>query len=60
MGISRIQASRQGKATSNIKAKKLLQGRELRRKVARLKAKGYEVTVKDNDGKPNFHGKLGK
>jgi hypothetical protein len=60
MGISRMQASRQGNATSNIKAKKLLQGRELRRKVARLEAKGYEVTIKDNDGKPNFHGKLGK
>ena len=60
MGISRVQASRQGNATSNIKAKKMLQGRELRRKVARLKAKGYEVTVKDNDGKPNFHGRLGK
>jgi hypothetical protein len=60
MGISRIQASRQGKATSNIKPKKLLQCRELRRNEARLKAKGYEVTVKDNDGKPNFHGKLGK
>jgi len=60
MGISRIQATRQGKATSNIKAKKLIQGRQMRRKVARLEAKGYKVTVKDNDGKPNFHGKLGK
>ncbi len=59
MGISRIQATRQGAATSNIKAKKLLQGRELRRKVARLEAKGYKVTVKDNDNKPNFHGRLG-
>jgi hypothetical protein len=60
MGISRIQASRKGKSTSEIKGKKLIQGRQMRRKVARLEAKGYEVTVKDNDGKPNFHGKLGK
>jgi hypothetical protein len=55
-----MQASRQGKSTSEIKGKKLIQGRQMRRKVARLEAKGYEVTVKDNDGKPNFHGKLGK
>jgi hypothetical protein len=55
-----MQASRQGKSTSEIKGKKLIQGRQMRRKVARLKAKGYTVTVKDNDGKPNFHGKLGK
>jgi hypothetical protein len=60
VGISRIQASRKGKAASNIKAKKLVQGRQLRRKIARLEAKGYEVTIKDNGDKPNFHGKLGK
>jgi hypothetical protein len=55
-----MQASRQGKSTSEIKGKKLIQGRQMRRKVARLEAKGYKVTVNDNDGKPNFHGKLGK
>jgi hypothetical protein len=59
MGLSRIQG-RQMKASSPIKAKKLVQGRQLRRKIARLEAKGYKVTIKDNDDKPNFHGKLGK
>lgn len=35
MGINRIQASRQGKATSTIKSKKLVQGRQMRRKVTK-------------------------
>ena len=59
MGLSRIKEN-QMQASSSIKSKKKLQGRTLRRKIARLEAKGYEVTIKDNDDKPNFHGKLGK
>jgi len=59
MGLSRIKG-RQVQASSSIKSKKKLQGRALRRKIARLEAKGYEVTIKDNSDKPNFHGKLGK
>jgi hypothetical protein len=47
-------------ASSSIKSKKKLQGRTLRRKIAILEAKSYEVTIKDNGDKPNFHGKLGK
>ena len=46
-------------ASSPIKSKKKLQGRTLRRKIARLEAKGYTVDVKDNDDGPNFHG-IGK
>jgi hypothetical protein len=59
MGLSRIRG-RQVQASSSIKSKKKLQGRTLRRKIDRLEAKSYEVTIKDNGDKPNFHGKLGK
>jgi hypothetical protein len=59
MGLSRIRG-RQVQASSSIKSKKKLQGRTLRRKIAILEAKSYEVTIKDNGDKPNFHGKLGK
>jgi len=55
MGLSRIKG-RQMQASSPIKAKKLVQGRQLRRKIARLEAKGYKVTVTENEDKKIFHG----
>ncbi len=33
MGINRVQASRQSKATSTIKSKKLVQGRQMRERL---------------------------